>query len=88
MKLNPRKTKSMVVSRSRTIASGYGNLTFGGEELKVVKRIFDSKLTFKAHLLKVMSIAVRTLAVVSRAGKLFDCPCVLKSCFNAYVCPT
>ena len=31
-----------------------------------------------------MSKAVRNLEVVRRAGKLFDCPRVLKSCFNAY----
>ena len=51
MRLNPWKTSPMVVSRSRTIAPGYDNLTLGGEELEVVKSqrilgvIFNSKDT-------------------------------------------
>ena len=32
-----------------------------------------------------MSKAARSLDVVRRAGELFDCPRVLKSCFIAYV---
>ena len=37
--VNPKKAKSMVVSRSQTSASGYGNLTLGGAELKGLKRL-------------------------------------------------
>ena len=32
-----------------------------------------------------MSKAARSLGVVRRAGKLFDCLRVLKGCFNAYI---
>ena len=32
-----------------------------------------------------MSKAARTLVVVRREGKLFNCPLVLKNCFNSYV---
>ena len=32
-----------------------------------------------------MSKAARNLGFRRRAGKLFDCPHVLKSCFNAYI---
>ena len=35
MRLNSKKTKSMVGSWSRTIAPGYGDLTLGGAELEV-----------------------------------------------------
>ena len=35
MKLNFKKTKSMVVSRSRANAPGYGDLILGGAELEV-----------------------------------------------------
>ena len=34
---------------------------------------------------KVVSKAARSLGIMFRARKLFDCPRVLKSCFNAYV---
>ena len=44
----------------------------------------DSKLTFETHFQEVVSKAARSLRVVRQAGKLFDCPRVLKGCFNAY----
>ena len=42
MRLNPKKTKSVVVSRSQTNAPGFGDLALGGDELKEIKslRIF------------------------------------------------
>ena len=43
-----------------------------------------SKLTFETHLREIVSKTARSPRVVCRAGKLFDCPRVLKSCFNAY----
>ena len=90
MRLNYKKTKLIVVSRSRTYASGYGNLTLGCAELEEVSlRIlgvsYDSKLTFEIHLREAVSKAARTLSVVRRTEKLFDCPRELKSYFNAYV---
>ena len=45
----------------------------------------DSKLTFETNLREVVVKAARSMGVVHRAGKLFDCPRTLKSCFNAYV---
>ena len=36
-------------------------------------------------MLEVGSKAAKSLSVVHRVGKLFDCPCVLKCCFNVYV---
>ena len=45
----------------------------------------DSKLTIETHLQEVVLKAARSPGVVHRAGKLFDCPRVLKSCFNAYI---
>ena len=44
---------------------------------------FDSKLTRETHLSDV--VATRSFGVMRQAGALFDCPYVLKSCFNAYV---
>ena len=75
MRLNSRKTKSMVVSRCHTYAPGYGDLTLGGEKLGEVKClhilevIFDSKLTFEPHLREIGSKAAGSLVVVRRARK-------------------
>ena len=38
-RLNPRKTKSRMISRSRTYAPGYGDLALGGEELEELIRV-------------------------------------------------
>ena len=56
MRLNSKKTKSIAVSRSRTNAFGYGDLTLVNVELEEVKGLrilgvtLDSKLTFEIHM--------------------------------------
>ena len=68
MRLNPKKTKSTVVRRSRTHAPWYGDYTLTGAELEEVKSLhiirvtLDSKLTYKTRLLEVVSKAARSLA--------------------------
>ena len=58
MRLNSNKTKSIVVSRSRTIALGYCEFTLGDAELEEVKSLrilgvtLDFILTSKTHLWK------------------------------------
>ena len=67
------------------------SLLVGGAGLEEVKRLhilgvsLDSKLTLETHLQEVMSKAARSLRVMLGARKLFDCPRLLKSGFNAYV---
>ena len=83
----------MVVSRCRNYAPDYDNLTLGGVELEEVKSLrilgvpFNSKLTFETHLREVVSKTARSLGVVRRTRKLYDCSRALKNCFNAYVLP-
>ena len=82
------KKRSTVVSRSRINAPCYGDFTLGAAEVKTVyscSDLIDSKSTFKTHLREVVSKAASSLGVVYRAGKLFDCLRVLKSCFKAQV---
>ena len=91
MRLNPKKTKSIVVSRSRTSAPGYGDLTPGGAELAKIKSLrilgitLASKFMFETHLREVGSKTARNLGAVRRAGKLVDCLRVPRGYFNAYV---
>ena len=67
MKLNPTKTKYMVVSQSRIIAPSYCDLTLGGAELEEGKSLvilnvpLDFRLTFETHLREVGSMAVKSL---------------------------
>ena len=57
----------MGVSRSRTLAPGYGDFTLGGTELEEVNGLrilgttVDSKLTFETHLREVVSKTARSL---------------------------
>ena len=44
-------------------------------------------MTFETHLHVVVSKAARSLSVVLRAGKLFDCPRVLKGFSMHMFCP-
>ena len=93
MKLNPKKTKCIMVSRSRPYTPGYGGLTLGGAELEEVKGLrilgvtFGCKFTFEIPLREVVSKVARSLDIVRQARKLFDCPHVLKICFSAYILP-
>ena len=86
MSLNLKKIKSIVVSRSRTYASGYSGVE--REEvrsLRILGATFYSKFTLETHMRKVVPKVARSLCVILRARKLFDCPRVPKSCFNVYV---
>ena len=75
MKLNSKKAKYMVLSRTLSYAPGYGDLTLDGVELQEVKSLrilgvtFDSKLTFETHLRKAVLKAARIFSVVRQAGK-------------------
>ena len=81
----------MAFNQSRTYTPCYDDLTLGGTVLEYVRNLrilgitFDSKLTFETHLREVVSKTARNFDIVRQAGKLFDCPRVLKSCSNAYV---
>ena len=56
MKLNARKTKTMIVSRSRTLHPQSPPLTVGrtvlkeSDDLVILVVTFDSKMTFEKHL--------------------------------------
>ena len=82
-----------MVSRSRIYASGDAQITLVGAELEEVQSLcifgatFYSKLTLETHRREVVSKAARSLVVAFMAEKLFDCPRVSKSYFNAYILP-
>ena len=63
MKFNARQTKTMIVSRSRTMHPQSPALTIGGtvlkesDDLDILLVTFDSKTTFEKHLLSVSRAA-------------------------------
>ena len=91
MRLNLKKTKSMMMSGSPTYVAGYSGLNLGGAKLEEVRSLrivgvtLDSKLIFETHLHEVASKTATIVCVMRRAGELFDFPHVLNSCLNAYI---
>ena len=76
MKLNASKTKTRIVSRSRTIHSQSPRLTIGGTVLKeshdlvILGVTFDSKI-FEKHLRSVSRAASQRLGILRKSWRLF-----------------
>ena len=91
MKLNPIKTKTLIVSRSRTLMPAHGVLELNGVALSVSDSLvilgvtLDSKMTFEQHISNVVSSAARSMGIVRRASKIFGTLDVLTTCFRSYV---
>ena len=90
MKLNPTKTKTLIVSRSRTPDPPHIDLELGGvvlpvsDSLVILGVTFDSKMTFERHIVNVTSSAARSMGIVRRASKIFGTQEVLTTCFRSY----
>ena len=94
MKLNPRKSKSLLVSRSRSELPPHPLLYADGDQiqeerhLKVLGVVLDSKLTYEEHLRQVASRARQKTGILRKAARLFACDSAfLGRCLRAYVLP-
>ena len=78
MKLNASKTKSMIVSRSRTMHPQSPALTIDGTVLKesddlvILGATFDSKMTFEKHLCSVSRAASQLLGILRKSWQVFN----------------
>ena len=93
MKLNVSKTKTMIVSRSRTMHHLSLALTIGGTVLKesddlvILGVTFDSKMTFEKHLRSVSRAASQRLGILLKSWQLFHDRLLLGRCFRSFVLP-
>ena len=77
MKLNASKTKTMIVSRSRTMHPQSPPLTIAGTVLKEIDDLvtlgltFDSKTTFEKHLRSVSRAASQRLGNLRKSCRVF-----------------
>ena len=77
MKLNAGKTKTMIVSRSRTMHPQSPPLTIGGTVLKksddlvILGVTFDSKITFEKHLRSVSRAASQSPGILRKYWRVF-----------------
>ena len=87
MKLNVSKTKSMIVSMSRTMHPQSPPLTIDGTvlnesgDLVILGVTFDSKMTFEKHLRSV------SRAASQRSRQVFHDRLLLGRCFRGFVLP-
>ena len=93
MKLNASKTKTMIVSRSRTMNLQSPALTIGGTVLKesddliILRVTFDSKMTFEKHLRSVSRAASQRLGILRKSWQVFHDRLLLGRCFRGFFMP-
>ena len=93
MKLNSNKTKTLLISRSRTIEPPHPQLFVGNtplaesEFLTILGVTFDSHLTFQQHLRNVSSNAARKLGIVCKASYIYGNEGTNLTCFRSFVLP-
>ena len=91
MKLNASKTKTMIVSRSRTMHPQSPVLTIGGTVLKesdglvILGVTFDSKMTLEKHLRSVSRAAFQRLGILRKSWQVFHDRLLLGRCFTGFV---
>ena len=93
MKLNARKTKTIIVSRSRTMHPQSPALAVGGTVLKesddlvILGVIFDSRMTFEKHLSSVSRAASQSLGIFRKSWRVFHDRSPLGRYFRGFVLP-
>ena len=93
MKLNPNKTQSMIVSRSRTLYPNHPDFIINNavlntcESFKILVVLFDSKFTFEQHVHSVSSSVAQKIGLLRKSYRIFGDISVLQKCFNSFILP-
>ena len=93
MKLNASKTKTMIVSRSRTMRPQSPPLTIGRTVLKesddpvILGVTFDSRMTFEKHLRSVSRADSQRLGILRESWRVFHERPLLGRCLRGFVLP-
>ena len=93
MNLNATKTKTMIVSRSRTVNPQSHPLTIGvtvlkeSDDLVILGVTFDSKMIFEKHLRSVSRAASQRLGILRKPYRVFYDRSLLGRCFRGFVLP-
>ena len=90
MKLNASKTKTMIVSRSRTMHNQSPALTIGrtvlneSDDLVILGVTFDSKMAFENHLRSVSTATSQWLGILRKSCQVFHDRLLLGRCFGGF----
>ena len=91
--LNPNKTQSMIVSRSRTVFPPHPDLLVGSTSLNACQFLeilgvtFDSKFTFERHIRSISSLVAQKIGLLRKCFRIFGDHDVLLRCFNSFILP-
>ena len=94
MRLNPNKTQSMIVSRSRTVFPPHPDLLVGSTSLnscdffKILGVMFDSKFTFERHIRSISSLVAQKIGLLRKSFRIFGDQDVLLRCLNSFIHPS
>ena len=78
MRVNPNKTKNLVISRSRTVAPQFPSFVLNGAEVECVHQLrilevtLDHLLTFEIHIRPVVASASSRLGILRKKLGVFD----------------
>ena len=93
MKLKVSKTKTMIVSRFRTVHSQLTPLTLDRTVLKesadlvILRVMFDTKMRFENHLHSVSSAAAQRLGIMRKSWQIFQDQSLILRSFWSFVIP-
>ena len=93
MKLNASKTKTIIVSRSRTMHPQPPRLTIDGtvlkesDDLDILGVTFNSKLTFERHIRSVSRADSQRLGIFRKSWHVFHDRLLIMRCFWSFVLP-
>lgn len=93
MRLNPNKTKDLIISRSRTINPAHPPLSINGTLINTTNQIrllgvtLDSKLTFRAHLREMSRVISSKLGILRKCSKIYQDDDILRNCFFSFILP-
>ena len=93
MSLNPNKTQSMIVSRSRTVFPPHHDILVGCTSLNscdfflILGFTFDSKFTFERHIRSISSLVAQKIGLLRKSFRIFGDHDVLLRCFNSFILP-
>ena len=91
MRLNPNKTQSMIVSRSRTVFPPHPDLLVGNTSLnfcdsfKILGVMFDSMFTFERHIHSISFSVAQKIGLLRKSFRICGDHAVLLKCFNSFI---
>ena len=93
MKMNPTKTQSMIVGRSRTAHPPHPDLLIdniplvSSSSFKILGVLFDQKFTFESHLRATSSMIAQKLGLLRKSLRIFNDQSILRKCFYSFILP-